>query len=62
MLAFPLFLAISSEDYDSSMKKKYHIFYVSSSFLFVSLTVTDTIELEVEAIEKFYYISPLGVH
>ena len=52
MLDFPPFMEVPSEDYYLSMEDKYQIFYVSSSCLFTSLTVTDIIEYELEVIEN----------
>ena len=52
MLSFPIFVAVPSAYYYLSMEDKYQIFYVSSSCLFTSLTVTDIIEYELEVIEN----------
>ena len=44
MLEFSLFMAVPSADYYLPTKDKYQTFYVSSSCIFTSLTVNDTIE------------------
>ena len=43
MLDFTLCLVVTPEDYYLSMKYRWKTLYVSSSYLFTSLTVTDTI-------------------
>ena len=50
MSDFPLFVAVPSKDYYLSMKGKQKTFYVRSYYLFKSLTITDTIEQDVEVI------------
>ena len=44
MLYSPLVMAVTLEDHYLSIKDKYQTYYGISSYLFTSLTVTDTIE------------------
>ena len=55
VLAHPLFMSVTSADYYSPTKKKQKTFYVSSSCIFILLSLNDNIEWEVKVIANILY-------